>query len=39
MTNTIEKIYELFLTKSGYELRNVSDGLVIEKRFVKKDEI
>ena len=39
MTNTVEKIYRLSLTKSGYELveEEDEDG-IIETKFVKKNE-
>jgi hypothetical protein len=40
MTNTVEKIYELSLTKSGYELVEVEHehhGYIV-KKFVKKNE-
>ena len=39
MTNTVEKIYGLSLTKSGYELIEVEDEYgYIETKYVKKNE-
>tara|TARA_B100001113_G_C20857153_1_gene512288 strand:- start:436 stop:633 length:198 start_codon:yes stop_codon:yes gene_type:complete len=39
MTNTVEKIYKLSLTKSSYELVEVEDEEgIIEEKFVKKNE-
>ena len=39
MTNTVEKIYRLSLTKSGYELVEVEDEHgIIETKFVKRNE-
>ena len=38
MTNTVEKIYRLSLTKSGYELVEVEDEHgIIETKFVKRN--
>ena len=38
MTNTVEKIYKLSLTKSSYELVEVEDEEgIIEEKFVKKN--
>ena len=38
MTNTVEKIYKLSLTKSNYELVEVEDEEgIIEEKFVKKN--
>tara|TARA_B100000886_G_scaffold101379_1_gene67360 strand:+ start:87 stop:287 length:201 start_codon:yes stop_codon:yes gene_type:complete len=39
MTNTVEKIYRLSLTKSGYELVEEEDiDGIFETKFVKKNE-
>ena len=39
MTNTVEKIYRLSLTKAGYELVEEEDEYgIIETKFVKKNE-
>ena len=40
MTNTVERIYKLSLTKSGYKLVEVADenGYSKTKKFVKKNE-
>ena len=38
MTNTVEKIYKLSLTKSGYELVEEEHEDGIETKFVKKNE-
>ena len=39
MTNTVEKIYRLSLTNSGYELVEEEDEYgIIETKFVKKNE-